>query len=145
MHPERQWGAARFAELISALAEKRPDLSCLILGGPSEQKLAEEILSLLRAHKLAPPVFLGRLDEAVALMALSCGYVGNDTSLLNFMVCVDRPALGLFSQSKPLTYSALLHKTEAVSEDEFGRPGVIQNIKPADVLAKINSLWPRGE
>ena len=145
MHPERQWGAARFAELISVLAEKRPDLSCLILGGPSEQKLAEEILSLLRAHKLAPPVFLGRLDEAVALMALSCGYVGNDTSLLNFMVCVDRPALGLFSQSKPLTYSALLHKTEAVSEDEFGRPGVIQNIKPADVLAKINSLWPRGE
>ena len=78
-------------------------------------------------------------------MALSCGYVGNDTSLLNFMVCVDRPALGLFSQSKPLTYSALLHKTEAVSEDEFGRnPGVIQNIKPADVLAKINSLWPQG-
>ena len=68
-------------------------------------------------------MFLGRLDEAVALMALSCGYVGNDTSLLNFMVCVDRPALGLFSQSKPLTYSALLHKTEAVSEDEFGRQG----------------------
>ena len=141
MNPERQWGATKFAELISLLAEQRPDLSCLILGGPSEQSLADEILSLLHARQLAPPVFLGKLDEAVALMALSCGYVGNDTSLLNFMVCVDRPALGLFSQSKPLTYSPLLHKTDAVGEDEFGKPGIIHKIQPADVLDNINSLW----
>ena len=144
MHPERQWGAARFAELISLLADMRPDLSCLILGGPSEQGLADEITSILHARKLAPPVFLGRLDEAVALMALSCGYVGNDTSLLNFMVCVDKPALGLFSQSKPLTYSALLHKTDAVAENEFGQPGIIRKITPAKLLDKINSLWPEG-
>ena len=144
MHPERQWGAARFAELITRLADQRPDLSCLILGGPGEQRLADDISASLAARRLRTPVFLGKLDEAVALMALSCGYVGNDTSLLNFMVCVDRPALGLFSQSKPLTYSAHMHKTDAVSDDKFGRPGIIQKIKPSDVLNKINSLWPMG-
>ena len=142
MNPERQWGAARFAELIAALAKQRPDLSCLILGGPSEQGLADDILSRLKPFTLSPPVFLGKLDVAVALMTLSRGYVGNDTSLLNFMVCVDRPALGLFSHSKPLTYSAHMHKTDAVCEDEFGQPGIIQKITSAHVLQKINNLWP---
>jgi len=145
MNPERQWGAARFAELITQLAQHRPDLSCLILGGPGERELAEQITSRLQKDGLSAPVFLGKLDEAVGLMTLSGGYVGNDTGLLNFMVCCDKPVLGLFSHSPPLTYSPNLHKTEAVKDDEFGQPEIIQKITPVHVLDKINSLWPAAE
>ena len=144
MNPERQWGAARFAELLTRLAEQRPDRPCLILGGPSEQQLADDILANLRKNGLAAPVFLGRLDEAVALMSLSAGYVGNDTSLLNFMVCLNKPALGLFSHSRPLTYSPHIHKTQAIAETAFGQPGIIQTITVDHVLGSVNSIWPEA-
>ena len=89
-----------------------------------------------------PPVFLGRLDEAVALMSLSSGYVGNDTSLLNFMACVQKPAIGLFSETLPLEYSPYLHKIDTLQESEYGQTGIIQKITPSDVLEKIDVLWP---
>ena len=144
MNPERQWGASRFAELITRLTEARADRPCLILGGPGEQQLADDILTKLGTGGLTAPVFLGRLDEAVALMSLSDGYVGNDTSLLNFMACLNKPALGLFSHSRPLTYSPHIHKTEAVGEAAFGQPGIIRSITVNHVLDKFNSLWPEA-
>ena len=143
MNTERQWGAKNFADLIAHLSQQRPDLKCLILGGPQEQALANDITEKLCAADIKlPPVFLGRLDEAVALMTLSSGYVGNDTSLLNFMACVQKPAVGLFSHSQPLTHSPYLHKTGALLDSEYGQTGIIQKITTSDVLEKIHELWP---
>ncbi len=143
MNSERQWGAQNFAELVSHLLKQRPDLNCLILGGPDEKAIADDIITkLYKAGIRLPPVFLGRLDEAVALMTLSSGYVGNDTSLLNFMACVQKPAVGLFSESRPLEYSPYLHKTDALQNFEYGQAGIIQKITPSDVLEKIHVLWP---
>ena len=143
MNKERQWGAQNFSELIGQLSGQRPDLRCLILGGPQEQKLADEIIAKLdKAGMKLPPVFLGRLDEAVALMNLSSGYVGNDTGLLNLMACVQKPAVGLFSETPPLDYSPHLHTTDSLRKSEYGQTGIIQKITPSDVLEKIHLLWP---
>ena len=143
MNKERQWGAENFSELMRELSVQRPDLKCFILGGPQEQELADEIIAKLdEAGMGLPPVFLGRLDEAVALMSLSSGYVGNDTGLLNFMACVQKPAIGLFSETRPLDYSPYLHKIDALQESEYGQIGIIQKIRPSDVMEKIDVLWP---
>jgi heptosyltransferase-2 len=143
MNIERQWGSQNFSELIKHLSQQRPNLKYLILGGPHEKVLADDIIAKLHESGIElPPVFLGRLDEAVALMSLSSGYVGNDTSLLNFMACVQKPAVGLYSQSRPLEYSPYLHKTDALRESEYGQAGIIRKITPSDVLEKINMLWP---
>lgn len=143
MHTERQWGADNFARLTEILSTRRPDLRLMMIGGPAEEALALEINSRLAEHKRSLPFNSDRLDIAAALMAASRGYVGNDTGFLNIMACLGTPALGLYSQSKPLGYTPNLKKLDLFSDSDYGTAGLIRRITPEAVSTAINQIWPK--
>lgn len=144
MHPERQWGAKKFSQLIIGLHKLRPDLRIVLVAGPQDDDSVADILDHLASLPdiPAPLVLKDMLDVACAILARAHGYVGNDTSLLNLSVCVDTPALGLFSQSEPLTYSPLIHQLGLFPDTAYGTPGLIDKISADDVLRAIARIWP---
>lgn len=144
MHRERQWGAEKFSQLIIGLHEMHPDLRPVLVAGPQDGDSVADILNHLamRPEIPAPVILKDKLDVACAVMARAKGYVGNDTSLLNLSVCVDTPALGLFSQSEPLTYSPLIHQLGLFTDSAYGTPGLIDKISADDVLQAIARIWP---
>lgn len=142
MNPERQWGAKNYTQLIIKLKAERANLALVILAGPAEKALCDEIVARLVAESIEVPVNIDKLDIAIAVMAESLGYIGNDTGHLNIMACLSRPALGLYSHSKPLTYSPFLKKLNLFEDDDYGKIGLIQRITPKDVMTGITSIWP---
>ena len=142
MHEDRLWPSERFVHVITMMRETRPDLTPIIMGGPAERKIADEIQS-----HLATPVAecFTALDVAIAVLAQSGGYVGNDTSLLNLAATLQRPALGLFSQSAPLTYVDCLHHLDVIAASDYGTPGIIRQIEPHHVMAGVNKIWPNQD
>ena len=144
MHSERQWGAEKFSQLLIGLHNSRPDLRAILIAGPQDDEIVADIMNYLAPHaEITPPLVLqDRLDVACAVLARAHGYVGNDTSLLNLAVCVDTPALGLFSQSEPLNYSPLIHQLNLFPESAYGTPGLINKIRAEDVLQAIARIWP---
>ena len=135
MHPERIWPAERFAALIALIQQQRPDLTPVIMGGPDEKPIADDIQNRLDDHK-AKEVFLP-FKEAMAVLSMAGGYVGNDTSLLNIAGVLGVPSLGLFSQSPPLTYVKDLHHLDVIPQGDYGKDGVILNYAVDDVLAWV--------
>ena len=143
MDAQRCWPNERFAELIMNLRQERPDLSLAIMGGPAERGAADEIQNHLAKQK-ADKVYeiFGRLEDAIAILTIAKGYVGNDTSLLNIAAVQGINALGLFSQSPPLTYVSTLCHLDVITEEEYGTPDIIKKIAVDDVLAGIAAIWP---
>ena len=143
MDVQRCWPNERFAELIIALRHERPDVSVAIMGGPAERGAADEIQAHL-AHRKADKVYeiFGSLADAVAILTIAKGYVGNDTSLLNIAAVQGIAALGLFSQSPPLTYVSTLCHLDVIKEEDYGTPDIIHSIVVDDVLAGIAAIWP---
>lgn len=137
MHPERIWPAERFAELIKLIQKQRPDLIPVIMGGPDEKPIADEIQNLLKGDKVKE-IFLP-FKEAMAVLSLAKGYVGNDTSLLNIAGVLGVPSLGLFSQSEPLTYVKNLHHLNLISKEDYGKKGIILNYGVNDVYEWVAS------
>ena len=143
MHEDRCWPAERFAEVIGALRKNRPDVVVGLMGGPAERVIADEIQAHLAKAGQSPAYeIFTNLAEAVAILSLAKGYVGNDTSLLNIAAVLGRPSLGLFSQSPPLTYVPTLHHLDVIKEQDYGQAGIILAIKSEDVLAGIEAIWP---
>ena len=143
MHPDRCWPAERFSDLIHYLQNQRPDLVPVIMGGPAERHIADDIQNQL-AQKQAPAVLeaFGSLRDAVTLLSLAKGYVGNDTSLLNISAVLDTPSLGLFSQSPPLTYVDHLYHLDVIASQDYGKAGIINTITVDNVITGIGQIWP---
>lgn len=143
MDVQRCWPNERFAKLIMALRQERPDLTLAIMGGPAERAAADEIqthLALQNADKVYE--IFGRLEDAVAILTIAKGYVGNDTSLLNIAAVQGIASLGLFSQSEPLTYVSTLYHLDVITREEYGTADIITKIAVDDVLAGITAIWP---
>ena len=141
MHEDRCWPADKFANLITHLRTQRPDLIPVIMGGPAEVQIADDI-----QKQLADPVadcFLS-FDEAIAALSLAKGYIGNDTSLLNAAAVLGVDSLGLFSQSPPLTYVKNLHHLDVIGKDEYGLPGIIHKIEVDDIMKQMSTIWPQS-
>jgi len=107
--PEKQWGAARFAELALALQQRRTG-SIFIVGGPAERPLADAIFTQIQTEggRAADAVALP-LEQTAALLASCQSYIGNDTGVLNIAAALQIPAIGLFGGSPPLLHSRFIH------------------------------------
>ena len=106
--PYKQWGAKRFAELAVVLLKSAPG-TILLLGGPAESNLADEIIDLAALPRRIEKATNLPLDQTAALLAGCAAYVGNDTGALNVAAAVGTEAIGLFGASEPLTYSDRIH------------------------------------
>ena len=102
--PYKQWGAARFAALATALAAR--DIGNLILvGGKAEASLAAEIQSLVHSNAITAAIGW-TLPEIAALFSLSKFYVGNDTGVMNMAAAVGIRTYGLFGAVPPFRHSS---------------------------------------
>lgn len=112
--PPRTWPAERFAAASQALADLFPTV--FWLGGPAD---AARIKPVIDAQ---PTVESGAsrdvlacdlpLDQAAALIALSAGFLGNDSGPLNVAASVGRPAVGLMGTSPVPAYSRWLSRLD---------------------------------
>jgi heptosyltransferase-2 len=101
--PARTWPAERFAAVSQALADLFPTV--FWLGGPND---AASVGPTLDAQPVAGRDVLAcdlPLDQAAALIALSAGFLGNDSGPLNVAASVGRPAIGLMGTSPVPAYS----------------------------------------
>ena len=105
----KQWGVARFAELISALLARSASASVsasgtfFLIGGPAEAEMAsaigDQVTEASGAEGRVVPVLGLPLDEVAALAAAADVSVGNDTGVLNIAGAVGTPSVGLFGGS----------------------------------------------
>lgn len=120
----KQWGAAKFAELAKSLLDR--GASCLLIGGPAEAALAQQIVDRAGGN-LFPnrlhAVTGSSIDTVAALLSRCEHYVGNDTGVLNMAAAVGVPCTGLFGGSMPLRHSKLIHCVEADVSVQMDRSG----------------------
>ena len=93
----RQWPAEHFAALIDLLVEAE-DVNIVIVGGPDEVALAEEVLAQV-GHRAAAVSVAGRtsLPELSLLLASCAMYVGNNSGPKHIAAAIGVPTIGVHS------------------------------------------------
>lgn len=132
--PARTWPAERFAAVSQGLADLFPTV--FWLGGPNDEPR-------IKATVAAQPT-PGRdilacdlpLDQAAALIALSAGFLGNDSGPLNVAASVGRPAIGLMGTSPVPAYSRWLSRLD-------GGEGRIADISVDQALDAVRTRFTR--
>ncbi len=107
--PARTWPAERFAAVSQALADLFPTV--FWLGGPNDAPRLKPVVEALAGGRDVLACDLP-LDQAAALIALSAGFLGNDSGPLNVAAAVARPAIGLMGTSPVPTYSRWLSRLD---------------------------------
>ena len=98
--PAKRWPVRHFAALADLAAQRWPDAVLVILGGPKDRPVGEEIarLSTTRVRNLCGET---SLSEAMALLSQAGGVVSNDSGLMHVAAAFDRPMVALFGSSDP--------------------------------------------
>jgi heptosyltransferase-1 len=96
--PTKCWPAERFAELADKL--QADGVRSVVVGGPGDQALAEEIQSNCQA---SPVDVTGRtsLKQLSYLTKKSAVFVGGDTGPMHLAVAVGTPVVALFGPTDP--------------------------------------------
>jgi len=129
--PARTWPADRFAAVSQALADLFPTV--FWLGGPSDAARLKPVIEARPAGRDVLACDLP-LDQAAALIALSAGFLGNDSGPLNVAASVGRPAIGLMGTSPVPAYSRWLSRLD-------GGEGRIADISVEDAVAAVRTRF----
>ena len=96
----KRWPAGHFSTLIDRLSVE--GCVCVLIGGKAEtdRQAAEEVM---RGCKSEPKNMTGQTSvrELVALISLGAAHVGGDTGSTHIAAALNRPAIGLYSITKP--------------------------------------------
>jgi heptosyltransferase-2 len=105
--PARTWPAERFAETAAKLS----DLFGTVfwVGGPHEAETANVAIGGLQNNVVACDL---TLDRSAALIALSAGFLGNDSGALNVAAAVGTPCVGLMGTAPVPAYSRWLSRLD---------------------------------
>ena len=96
--PNKQWPPARFGEVAAFLRDVR-GVPSVVLWGPGEQPLAEEVASASQgAAQVAPAT---EIPDLVALSRAAGLIVSGDTGPLHIAAAVGTPAVGLYGPTNP--------------------------------------------
>jgi heptosyltransferase-2 len=130
--PARTWPAERFAAVSQALADLFPTV--FWLGGPGDARASSRrsTPSPRRARDVLACDL--PLDQAAALIALSAGFLGNDSGPLNVAASVGRPAIGLMGTSPVPAYSRWLSRLD-------GGEGRIADISVDQAVAAVRTRF----
>lgn len=107
--PHKQWGSRNFSELARLLV--RRGFAVLVLGGPSERKLAQDICDGVSPEDRRQVELCTDADILVSAALLSkCDWcVGNDTGVVHLAAACGTRAIALLQQGRPgLDYHPLL-------------------------------------
>jgi len=105
--PARTWPAERFAQAAHRLS----DLFGTVfwVGGPHEAQAARAAIGDRPNHVVACDL---TLDQSAALIALSAGFLGNDSGALNVAAAVGTPCVGLMGTAPLPAYSRWLTRLD---------------------------------
>jgi heptosyltransferase II len=107
--PSRQFGAARHAELATALL-RAGWAAVALIGGPGDRPITEQIAGLMGEYAGRTVPVLGlRLQPSAALLSCAAFYVGNNTGMMNLSAAVGVRTYGLFG-----TYPPFFHASQIV-------------------------------
>ncbi len=143
--PYKQWGAERFADLVSLLA-RAGWTRFVLLGGAPQAKLAETIVQRLAGGGASVEISVDwPLSEVGALLAKSAFYVGNDTGFLNMAAATGIRAYGLFGATEPFRHSTqivpIIPPDGVVSRSD-GMARITAEAVLAAILADRQSIGP---
>lgn len=98
--PAKRWPVRHFARLAELLAESRGDAEVVILGGPKDRPIGDQICAATRSpvRNLCGQT---QLAEAMALLAGAAGVASNDSGLMHVTAAFDRPMVAIFGSSDP--------------------------------------------
>ena len=127
--PARTWPADRFAQTAARLG----DLFGTVfwVGGPHEAGAAQAAIGDLPNNVVACDL---TLDKSAALIALSAGFLGNDSGALNVAAAVGTPCVGLMGTAPVPAYSRWLSRLD-------GGEGRITDITVAQAVDAVRTRF----
>ena len=127
----KRWPAPSFASVIDKLHDESVD--CVLIGGKSQSDIdaAEQVTQECRRP---PHSMLGctTISELIALIDGAAAHVGGDTGSSHIAAALNRPAVGLYSITKPLR-SCPYGQIERCHYSAVG----LDQIQPADVFRTV--------
>jgi heptosyltransferase I len=96
--PNKRWPAVYFAE-VAAAVKARHGLSSIVLWGPGEERLAQDVVDASKgAAAVSPPTSLA---ELVSLTSAAAVMVSGDTGPLHVAGAVGTPLVGIYGPTNP--------------------------------------------
>jgi ADP-heptose:LPS heptosyltransferase len=112
--PNKRWPPARFGDVAIAMRDRHA-LTSVVLWGPGEEALAEEVVSAARgAAVLSPPT---RIADLVALARGAALMVSGDTGPTHIASAVGTPVVGIYGPTRPARNGPLSPYDVTVSRD----------------------------
>lgn len=155
----KRWPAPRFAEIARRLVQERR-ASIIIVGGPGDRELAEEVRRLAgeadHVRNLAGEL---SFDELGALLEHAVLFIGNDTGAMHLAAAVGTPTVAVFGPSDPRRYGpygaghrAIWNPPECAPCFDRGhwntacqRFRCIEGVSVEDVWQAVAQVWPASE
>jgi heptosyltransferase-2 len=135
----KQWGASNFSALANSLLQRYGG-SCFLLGGNSEQVMADGISQELGRPGNLVSLIQMPLQDVIALLAEAQLFFGNDTGMLNLSAACGTHSIGLFGHPISAWVANSSPRIHPVyPEAGLSNDGVSQ-IKPSRVLQAVNQL-----
>jgi lipopolysaccharide heptosyltransferase I len=112
--PNKRWPPARFGAVAAAIHE-RTGLTSVVLWGPDERTLADEVVSAAAGSAVASPPT--SVADLVALARGAALLVSGDTGPTHIASAVGTPIVGLYGPTRPSRNGPLSPQDIAVSRD----------------------------
>ncbi len=110
--PNKRWPAVRLGELARALQARR-GLPSIVLWGPSERLLAEEVVRVAEGAAVAAPPT--RIADIAALARAASVMVSGDTGPTHIASAVGTPLVGIYGPTRPERNGPLGRDDQSVS------------------------------
>ncbi|MFZ5563938.1 MAG: glycosyltransferase family 9 protein [Thermodesulfobacteriota bacterium] len=124
----KEWGDAKYADLISQLLAKH-DVQVLIIGSPAEADRAEAIVRQVgggRVHSLAGKTDIGLLPAVLEQCSL---FIGGDSAGIHIAAAVGLPTVGIYGPASSACWAPRGERHRVASKDW---PCVPCNLKGCD-------------
>jgi heptosyltransferase-2 len=137
-HPDKDWPAAYWKELIASLRASTLG-TVFLIGGATNIVRADDLIANTAGAGAVNACGL-RLMEATALLAHADLFIGTDSGPLNLAAAAATDAFGFFGGTPVLKYSKYIHP---IVPDGGPAPGGMQRILPAQVLGQVRPYLSR--
>ncbi len=147
--PAKQWPAESYSALIDALSVGH-GAECVLLGAPTERGLCTEIAA---ASQYGAVVAAGEtsIEQAIALLSLCQGFVGNDSGSMHIAGALGIPTVGIFGSTNPVRTGPLGPHTRVLYRGidcspclqrtcQFGHYNCLREITPSEAAAALTDL-----
>ena len=100
-HTRKRWPTERFASLIRTLADLYPRAAFLLMGGPEERPVREQIRDASGTAERTVIIETDSIRQTSATISLMNAFVSNDSGLMHIAAALQVPTVALFGPTNP--------------------------------------------